>query len=74
MKKWLCKYWKWIAIVVAMIAIPAAAKAFLPLDEWMKALSSWVEKLGPFGVIIWVSRIAKNAMKESGAAKKKDDQ
>jgi len=26
------------------------------------------------GVTIWVSRIAKNAMKESGAAKKKDDQ
>jgi len=53
MKNWLGKYWKWIAVVVAIIALSAAAKAFLPLDEWMKALSSWVEKLGPFGVVVF---------------------
>jgi len=53
MKQWLSKYWKWIAIVVAMIAFSAAAKAFLPLDEWMKALSSWVEQLGPFGIVVF---------------------
>jgi uncharacterized membrane protein YdjX (TVP38/TMEM64 family) len=53
MKKWLSKYWKWIAIVVAMIALSAAAKAFLPLDEWIKALSSWVGKPGPFGIVVF---------------------
>jgi len=52
MRKWLSKYWKWIAIAVTMIAVAASAKAFLPLDDWMKALCSWVEKLGLFGVVV----------------------
>ena len=53
MTNWLSKYWKWIAIVIGFIALSAAAKHFLPLDEWMKALSAWVEKLGPFGVVVF---------------------
>ena len=53
MKNWLSKYWKWIAIVIVLIAASAAAKHFLPLDEWMKALSAWVEKLGPFGIVVF---------------------
>ena len=53
MKDWLSKYWKWIAIVLVIIGLSAAAKSFLPLDAWMKALSAWVEKLGPFGVVVF---------------------
>ena len=53
MKTWLSKNWKWIAIVIAVIGVSVAAKALLPLDEWMKALSAWVEKLGPFGVVVF---------------------
>lgn len=53
MKKWLGTYWKWIAILIAVIALSAAAKHFLPLDQWVKALSAWVEKLGPFGIVVF---------------------
>lgn len=53
MKNWLTKNWPWMAIVVALIGLSAAAKAFLPLEEWMRALSAWVEKLGPLGVVVF---------------------
>ena len=51
--QFLKKHWKWIAIVLALIALSIAAKTFLPLDAWMKALSAWVEKLGPWGVVVF---------------------
>lgn len=53
MKNWLVKYWKVLVLVAALIALSVAAKHFLPLDEWMKSLTGWVEKLGPFGVVVY---------------------
>jgi uncharacterized membrane protein YdjX (TVP38/TMEM64 family) len=53
MKRWLGKYWKWIAIVILVVCLSAAAKHFLPLDQWVKAFSGWVEKLGPFAVVVF---------------------
>ena len=53
MKKWLGTYWKWIAIVIVVLGVSAAAKHFLPLDQWVTALSAWVERLGPFGVVVF---------------------
>ncbi len=54
MKNWLSKNWKWIAILLALIALSLAAKRFLPIAEWINALSSWVQELGPFGFIVFV--------------------
>ncbi len=52
--QFLKKYWKGLALVLAVVALSAAAKTFLPLGEWIKALSAWVEKLGPFGIIVFI--------------------
>ena len=53
MKTWLSKYWKWIAVALVLIALSVAA-SFLPLGEWVKALSEWVKKLGPFGIVAFI--------------------
>lgn len=52
--KWLGKNWKWIAIVVALIALSFAAKKFLPIADWIRSLSSWVKDLGPFGFVAFI--------------------
>lgn len=51
---WLSKYWKWIALVVVLIAISTAV-AFLPVKEWVKAFSEWVQTLGALGVVLFIA-------------------
>lgn len=53
MKNWLNKYWKWLAVGVALIALSVAA-SFIPLAEWIETISDWVKTFGPFGVIVFV--------------------
>ena len=50
---WLKKYWKWIALGVVLIAI-STATAFLPVKEWVKAFSDWVQTLGALGVLLFI--------------------
>lgn len=52
MKNWLGKYWKWLAVGLALIALSVAA-SFLPFAQWIKTISGWVETLGPFGVVVF---------------------
>ncbi len=51
---WLKKYWKWIALVVALIAI-STATALLPVKDWVKAFSDWVQTLGALGVVLFIA-------------------
>ncbi len=51
---WLKKYWKWIALVVVLVAI-STATAFLPVKEWVKAFSDWVQTLGALGVVLFIA-------------------
>ncbi len=50
---WLKKYWKWIALVAVLIAL-STATAFLPVKEWVKAFSDWVQTLGALGVLLFI--------------------
>lgn len=52
MKNWLAKYWKWLALPLALIALSVAASA-LPLGHWIQALSGTFEKMGPLGVLLF---------------------
>ena len=54
MKAWLAKYWKWGALAALLIAV-SAAWSFLPLGEWIKSLTGWVEKAGPVGFVVFVA-------------------
>ena len=47
------KYWTWLAAGLALIAL-SVSTYFLPLGDWVRALSSTVERLGPFGVVVFV--------------------
>jgi uncharacterized membrane protein YdjX (TVP38/TMEM64 family) len=53
-KAWFAKYWKWLAVAALLIAV-SAAWSFLPLGEWIKSFTVWVEKLGPLGVVVFVA-------------------
>jgi len=50
---WLKKYWKWIALGVVLIAL-STATAFLPVKEWVKAFSDWVQTLGALGILLFI--------------------
>jgi uncharacterized membrane protein YdjX (TVP38/TMEM64 family) len=52
MNSWLSKYWKWLAVGLALVALSVAA-SFLPVTHWIKALSGRVETLGPFGILVY---------------------
>ena len=54
MKAWFAKYWKWLALAALLVAL-SAAWSFLPLGEWIKSFTAWVEKLGPLGVVVFVA-------------------
>ncbi len=54
---WLKKYWKWIALGAALIAISIAV-AFLPVKDWVKAFSDWVQTLGALGVVLFIAAYA----------------
>lgn len=51
---WLKKYWKWIALGLLLVAL-SSATAFLPVKEWVKAFSDWVQKLGAAGVVVFIA-------------------
>jgi uncharacterized membrane protein YdjX (TVP38/TMEM64 family) len=53
-KAWFAKYWKWLAVAALLIAV-SAAWSTLPLGEWIKSFTVWVEKLGPLGVVVFVA-------------------
>jgi uncharacterized membrane protein YdjX (TVP38/TMEM64 family) len=53
-KTWFAKYWKWL-VVAALLIAASAAWSFLPLGEWIKSFTAWVEKLGPLGVVVFVA-------------------
>jgi uncharacterized membrane protein YdjX (TVP38/TMEM64 family) len=53
MKNWLIKYWKWVAILFLVVALSAAG-SFLPLKEWVKVVTDWVEHLGPLGFLAFI--------------------
>lgn len=50
-------YGKWILLVVSLIAL-GAAWHFLPLKDWVKAFSEWVEQRGAFGYVIFIGAYA----------------
>lgn len=52
MNHWLGKYWKWLAVGLALIAL-SVALSFLSPAHWINALSGWMETLGPFGVVVF---------------------
>ncbi len=52
--EFLKKYWKWIALGAVLIAISSAA-AFLPVKDWVKAFSDWVQTLGALGVVLFIA-------------------
>ncbi|MEA3209030.1 MAG: hypothetical protein QOE70_2087 [Chthoniobacter sp.] len=53
MKNWFGKYWKGIVIVLVLVGLSRAASV-LPLAEWIKSVSDWVEKLGPLGILVFI--------------------
>lgn len=55
--KWLKKYWKWIALLLVLIALSTAA-AFLPVKDWVKSFSDWVRTLGALGVVVFIGAYA----------------
>lgn len=50
---WLKKYWKWIALLVALILISVAI-SFLPVGPWVKGFTDWVRRLGVAGAFIFI--------------------
>ncbi len=50
---WLKKYWKWIALAAVLIAL-STATAFLPVKDWVKAFSDYVQTLGALGVVLFI--------------------
>ncbi len=47
------KYWKWITLGLLLLAL-STATAFLPVKEWVKAFSDWVQTLGALGVVLFI--------------------
>lgn len=50
---WLKNYWKWIALGAGLIALSAAV-SFLPVGEWVKGFSTWIQNLGLAGAVIFI--------------------
>jgi len=47
------KYGKPIVFALVLIAFSAVAMAF-PVPDWIRALTNWVEQLGPAGVVVFI--------------------
>ena len=54
MSTWIQKYWRWIALAAVLVAISVAV-AFLPVKDWVKAFSDWVQTLGAVGVVLFIA-------------------
>ena len=44
---------KWV-LVTALVAVFAAAYAYLPVSEWLEAFQNWVQGFGPLGWVIFI--------------------
>ncbi len=51
------KYWKWGVLVLGLIALSVAV-SFLPLQDWLKSFTDWVQGLGALGVVIFIGAYA----------------
>jgi len=58
---WLGKYWKWIAIAGGLIAL-SVALSFLPIGEWVKSFTAWIQDLGVAGAFIFIGVYALAAL------------
>lgn len=58
---WLGKYWKWIAIAGGLIVL-SVALSFLPIGEWVKSFTTWIEDLGVAGAFIFIGVYALAAL------------
>ncbi len=50
---WLKKYWKWLALGLALILILVAI-SFLPVGQWVKSFTDWVRHLGLAGAFVFI--------------------
>lgn len=57
----LAKNWKWIALVLLLIALFFLA-SFLPIAEWLKRFTNWIRHLGLAGAFIFVGAYALGAI------------
>ncbi len=51
------RYWKWGVLLLGLIALSSAA-SFLPLQDWIKTFTEWVQGLGPLGVVVFIAAYA----------------
>ncbi len=51
------RYWKWGLLLLALAALSSAA-SFLPLKDWIKTFTQWVQGLGPIGVVVFIAAYA----------------
>ncbi len=58
---WLGKYWKWIAIAGGLIVL-SVALSFLPIGEWVKSFTAWIQDLGVAGAFIFIGVYALAAL------------
>jgi uncharacterized membrane protein YdjX (TVP38/TMEM64 family) len=54
---WLKNYWKWIALGLAVVALTAAI-SFLPVKDWVKHFTDWIQHLGIAGAFIFIGAYA----------------
>src|SRR5258705_13774110 len=46
--------WKGVAIGLGVVAIVVAAR-LLPVQEWLKSFETWVQGLGPAGMVLYAA-------------------
>ena len=51
------RYWKWGLLLLGLIALSSAA-SFLPLPDWIKSFTNWVQGLGALGVVVFIAAYA----------------
>lgn len=51
------RYWKWGLVLLGLIALSSSA-SFLPLKDWIKTFTQWVQGLGPLGVVVFIAAYA----------------
>lgn len=47
------RYWKWALLLLGLVALSSAA-SLLPLKEWIKTFTQWIQGLGPSGVAVFI--------------------
>jgi len=56
-KSFLARWGKWIALLLALIAV-GAAWSFLPVKAWVAAFNAWIEQRGAWGYLIFIAAYA----------------